>query len=277
MTGFSFGGAWYLDHLFALRMESIILPRINAGKDPIPDNLRLQGRIDAKVDGRERRVADWFRHPSGVGVVPISGAMSREGEYCGYGNEQLASFIDILNRDDDTAAIVLKINSGGGTVDSTKMLAETVKNCTKPVVAWTPYCASAAYFVASQADEIIMENQSVSEVGSIGVLMIHVDQSAALEKQGYKVQIIRADGSEDKARFNGIEPLDEGVLSEQMQVLKAARTEFVGYVRRGRVGKIKSDEVFSGKMYTIKDAIRLGLADRTGSLGDAIKRALQLV
>lgn len=275
MTGYAFSGAWYIEHAFAQRMERLLLPRIEQGKEPIPANWR-QPVLDAKVTGRDRYLADYLRLENGVGVVPITGGMSREGEMCSYGNETIARMVSVLGRDDDTKAIVLKINSPGGTVDSTRMLADVVKASPKPVVAWTPFCASAAYFVASQATEIWMEDQSVSAVGSIGVLLVHVDASAQLEKDGYKVQIIRAEGSEEKALVNSIEPIPDAALAEIKGTLKTARNEFVGYVRRGRAGRITSNEVFTGKMYNISDALRLGLADRKGSLDQAISRALQL-
>ena len=276
MTALQFSGLWYLDGVFAERMEHVIRPRLEAGFDAIPPSLRDAFQIDAKLARNEQYVADYFRQENGVAIVPINGAMSREGDMCSDGNEQIARYLDILGRDDNTAAVVLKINSPGGTVDSTKMLADMVRNFPKAIVAWTPFCASAAYFVASQCTEIMVENQTVGGVGSIGVLMVLVNQAKALEKQGIDVQILRADGSHDKALVNGVEPVSEGTMAEIKTMLNTCRTEFVGYVRRGRAGKLTSSDVFSGKMYVPKEAVALGLADRMGTLADAQKRALQL-
>lgn len=278
MTGFSFSGQWYIEPGYAERMRELIVPRLEAGKDPIPAVLLTTNpTIDAKLNSSyEQRVADYFRNDAGVGIVPINGAMSREGELCSYGNALIADWLDIMNRDENTRAIVLNINSPGGTVDSTKMLADVVKNCAKPVVAWTPFAASAAYFVASQCAEIFVEDQLVGGVGSIGVLMVLADQSKALERQGIGIQIIRADGSEDKALINGVEPVSDETMAELKATLNACRSEFVGYVRRGRAGKLTSNEVFSGKMYTAGEAVRLGLADRKGTLQQAVQRAIQL-
>jgi len=276
MTGFSFAGQWYIEPGYAERMEQIIRPRLEAGKDAFPATLRDANQIDAKLSRSEQYVADYFRTESGVGVLPINGAMSRDGGMCSYGNEQLARWSNILDRDEHTRAVAYKINSPGGTVDSTRMLADIVRSMSKPTVAWTPFAASAAYFVASQCTEIVVEDQLVGGVGSIGVLMILVNQAKALEKQGFDVQILRADGSQDKALVNGIEPITEQTRAEIQTMLNACRQEFVGYVRRGRAGKLTSNEVFSGKMYSAKEAIRLGLADRTGTFQQAIQRAVQL-
>ena len=261
-------------------MADLIRPRLEAGKDPIPTNLLSQKpAISAQLnDGYEQRVASYFRQANGVAIVPIDGAMSRNGELCSYGNEVIMGWLDILSRDPQTRAIVLKVNSPGGTVDSTRAFADQVRAIRniKPVVGWTPFAASAAYYVLSQCTEIMVEDQLVGGVGSIGVLMVLADQSAALEKQGIKVQIIRADGSHDKALINGVEPVSDETMAELKATLNACRAEFVGYVRRGRAGKLTSNEVFTGKMYNATEAVKLGLADRKGSFQQAIQRAVQL-
>ncbi|GAB3767728.1 hypothetical protein GCM10028818_01040 [Spirosoma horti] len=278
MNGLSFAGQWYIEPGYAQRMADLIRPRLEAGKDPIPTNLLTQKpAISAGLtDSYEQRVANYFRLPNGVAVLPIDGAMSRNGELCSYGNETIMGWLDIVGRDPQSIATVLKTNSPGGTVDSTRSFAEAVKNHGKPIVGWTPFAASAAYYVLSQCTEIMVEDQLVGGVGSIGVLMVLADQSAALEKQGIKVQIIRADGSHDKALVNGVEPISDETMAELQATLNACRSEFVGYVRRGRAGKITSSEVFSGKMYNATEAVKLGLADRKGSFQQAIQRAVQL-
>ena len=277
MTGFSFAGQWYIEPGYAQRMADLIRPRLEAGKDPIPAGLlNLNPPIDARLSGNEQYVADFFRQANGIAILPINGVMSRSGDMCSYGNETLMAWLDILSRDENTAGAVLKINSSGGTVDSTRAFADAIRNFGKPIVAWTPFAASAAYFIASQCTEIVVEDQLVGGVGSIGVLMVLADQSKALEKQGINVQIIRADGSEHKALINGVEPIADETMAELKATLNACRAEFVGYVRRGRAGKITSNEVYTGKMYNANDAVRLGLADRKGTLQQAVQRALQL-
>jgi signal peptide peptidase SppA len=284
----TFSGVWYLNETFLWRMHDVILPRLMGGKEPIPAHLLLteeRQRLAAKsTNFMDEENHDWYlydlkyyRKQGGgdVAVIPISGTMSREG-YCGYGNEYITKLIEVAEKDSMTKAVVLKINTPGGTVDSTEMLADAVKNFSKPIVAWTPYCASAGVFVASQCDEIVIEDSVTSELGSIGVLMVYVDQSKYLEKQGLQVTIFRADGSEDKAQVNGLEPLTDEMKAEIKANLNACRKVFLGYVKRGRAGKIQSDEVFSGKMYKKKEALSLGLVDQIGTLSDAVKRARKL-
>ena len=284
--GFSFSGLYFIDENFVEQMERIMIPRLNAGRDAIPEHLRMQhpsqsiaanNRPNAGTASYYAAYADYYRRINGgkVAVIPVQGPMSRYGN-CSWGTEDLKGIMQAADQLEDVKAVVLRADTPGGTVDGTKAFADAVAGMNKPVVLWTNFCASAGVFVGSQASEIWLEPQTVTQIGSIGVLSVYVDQSAALEKQGYKVQIIRADGSHDKAKMNGIEPLDADTLAEQKGLLNACRQEFLGYVRRGRAGKLTSSEWESGKMFGVKDALRIGLADRTGSLDQAINRALQL-
>lgn len=207
-----------------------------------------------------------------VVVIPIMDTMSRYGDMCSFGSEDVASWIAQANTDHSVSGIVLEINSPGGDVDGTEMLGNAVKNSQKPVVAWVAgMAASAAYWVASQAREIVAESEVATRVGSIGVLAMHVDASAALEKEGYKVTIIRSDGSEDKALFNSVEPLGEDIVSNTKAELNLIRSQFINIVKAGRPGI--AEDVFSGKMYSGKDAKKRKMVDRFGSLSDAVRRA----
>ncbi len=209
-------------------------------------------------------------------IVPVIGAMSRYGGACSFGSEDMANWIRAANEDPNISAIVLEINSPGGEVDGTGALGAAVKNSRKPVVAWVAgMAASAAYWVASQAREIWMEDAISSEVGSIGVLSMHVDQTGALEQEGYKVTIIRSDGSESKALYNSVEPLTDEIVADVKTSLNSIRTQFISTVKAGRPG-ITDESVFSGKMFEGKQAKKLKMADRFGSLLDAVVRADQL-
>lgn len=210
-------------------------------------------------------------------VLPVEGEMSRTGYY-NYGNEFYIRQLYAAARDYDYKGAVLKMNTPGGTADSTPAFAQAVYdfNKVKPIVTATAYCGSAGVQVASQSREIIIEDQASSSMGSIGTLLIYENYVEYLKQQGIVTEIMRADGSEDKARINPYEELSKEARAELQAMLNACQKEFVGIVRRGRAGKITSNEVFTGKMYNASDAVRLGLADRKGDLNYAIKRVLEL-
>jgi ClpP class serine protease len=278
----TFSGLWYINEPFLKRMEGIILPRLIAGIDPIPLHFRPNSAInifdqDGDINPEKFFLSRCLKDGGGeVAVIPLTGTMSRFG-MCGMGNEFLVSVLNAAANEPAVKAVVFKGHTPGGTVDSIEMLANAVKTFPKPIVGFVAgMVLSAGYFFFSQMDVIVMEDSVVATIGSIGVLMVHVDQSAAMEKAGLKVTIFRADDSVDKAKVNGIEPLTDELISGIQTSLNQSMSRFKGYVRRGRIGKLKSDEVFTGKEYKNKEGVDLGLADRIGSLEDAIKIARKL-
>lgn len=212
-----------------------------------------------------------------VPIIPIIGTMSRYGDLCSYGTEDISQWILEAENDRSVVGMVLEIDSGGGEVNGTELLAEVVRQCSKPVVAYvTGMAASAAYWVASATRWIVMESATASEVGSIGVLSVHVDMTKALEKQGMQVTIIRAEGSENKALYNSVEPIDEKLVASLRAEMKPIREAFEASVRSGRPNI--SEKVFESKggMYPASKAIRLGMADEIGFMGNAVAKVVKL-
>lgn len=207
-----------------------------------------------------------------VAIIPVMGTMSRYGDFCGWGTEDIGGWLLEAYADDSVSAIVLEINSPGGSVDGTELLGEIINQRNKPVIAYvTGMAASAAYWIASQCDEIIMETAISSEVGSLGVLATHIDASAYYEKEGYKITIVRAEGSEDKALFNSVEPGTPELFEAVRAEMKPIRDRFIEVVTTARPDIDKS--VFNAHMYNGKTAIKLKMADRIGFLGDAVYRS----
>ncbi|OJW76342.1 S49 family peptidase [Spirosoma sp. 48-14] len=281
-------GLWCLEESFALRMHGIINARILAGKSPLSTSFfsdHPAKSIEARLKASKQPVMagsmayyDYIASAytvDGVCVISIVGTLTRYG-MCNWGYEDLAGILAAADRSEAVRAILLKIDSGGGSVDGLRAFADAVRATKKVVMVWTSFCASAAYFIASQATEIWLEDSPLQVIGSIGTLMVYTDQSQALEKEGYQVEIFRATESVDKARINGIEPLSNDDRQEIQEMLDGCQKEFAGYVRRGRAGLLTSDEWKSAKMYGPSKGIALGLADQKGTLQGAIKRALQL-
>lgn len=208
-----------------------------------------------------------------VAIVNIIGTMTRYGEACSYGTEHIGNTLRALANNVNVSAIVLNHDTPGGEVNGVKVLAKTILEVrkTKPVVGYAIQADSGGYWTISQCDEIFIEDNAQAEVGSIGVYSMHIDEQAKLANEGTKVTIIRADGSEDKARKNPYEDIPADVLAEKKANATAIRVEFIGMVKAGRPAI--SEDVFSGKTYKGKEAIKLGMVDRIGSLQDAVNRA----
>ena len=212
-----------------------------------------------------------------VPIIPIIGTMSRYGDMCSYGTEDIAQWVLEAENDRSVIGMVLEIDSGGGEVNGTELLAAVVRQSSKPIVAYvTGMAASAAYWVASATKWIVMESPTASEVGSIGVLSMHVDMTKALEKEGMKVTIIRAEGSENKALYNSVEPIDDAMIASVRAEMTPIREAFEASVKAGR--PMISDKVFASKggMFPGNEAVTLGMADEIGFLGNAVAKVVAL-
>jgi protease-4 len=215
---------------------------------------------------------------SKVAVIPIQGTVQKRGGYCSLGTKDLVAQLSAANRDPEISAIVLDIDSPGGQVDGTEELAQAVALSGKPVVAYIDGLgASAAYWIASQASSIFINSASTAYAGSLGVLCMNVYQGAFLEKNGYKVEILRSSRAVDKARLNSVEEMSPEVRASVQADLDQIGETFIAAVTKGRAGKLSTKEdVFTGKVYRGSDAKKHGLVDSIGSLQDAVNHAAKL-
>ncbi len=215
---------------------------------------------------------------SKVAVIPIQGTVQKRGGYCSLGTKDLVAQLNAANRDPEISAIVLDIDSPGGQVDGTEELAQAVALSGKPVVAYIDGLgASAAYWIASQASSIFISSASTAYAGSLGVLCMNVFQGAFLEKNGYKVEILRSTRAVDKARQNSVEEMTPEVRAAVQADLDQVGETFIEAVQKGRAGKLSTKEdVFTGKVYRGSDALKYGLVDKVGSLQDAVNQAAKL-
>jgi signal peptide peptidase SppA len=170
-------------------------------------------------------------------------------------------------------AIVLNVDSPGGNVFGVQELADEIFKARdkKHIVAISnSMCASAAYWLASQCDELVCTPGGC--VGSIGVYTIHEDWSKAMEDAGVKSTIIQA----GKYKTEGIDLIP---LSEEAQAAMQADVDFyyglfTEAVARGR-GVSKSEVLKSygqGRMLNSKDAKAAGMVDRVDTLDGVLSR-----
>lgn len=215
-----------------------------------------------------------------VAVLPLYGVMMpRVGdieESSGMvSTERWGRAFSALVNDPSVAAIVLDVDSPGGAVPGTAELAQRVYDArgTKPIVAVANYMiASAAYWVASQADEIVMSPSA--EVGSIGIWTAHLDESAAFEMQGIKAELISA--GKYKVEGNNLGPLTDEARAHIQARVDAEYDAFTAAVARGRgVAKAtaRGPQFGEGRTYLAQEAVQRGMADRIGTLEETIARA----
>lgn len=213
-----------------------------------------------------------------VAIIPMQGAITKNGDMCSYGMRDYQNVISRIEKDATISGVVFHINNGpGGTVDGTPEMAGMIKSMTKGTIAFVDgFAASAHYWMASQTDHIMMSAVNPSEVGSIGALLVYQNvQNMIAAGQMPDMEIIRAPQSTDKALLNPIEGLTTELRKELSVELKAAVVSFIDAVKGGRPS-LKDDSVFTGKMYSMKEALSNGLADSKGTLMEAVNKVARM-
>lgn len=235
-----------------------------------PDANRFLGS-STRPDGKDRK----YRVRGNTAIVPIVGSLVNRGSWIGSNSgmtsyEGLAAQLREAADDPDVASILLDIDSPGGEATGMFAIAEQVRQIgqSKPVTAFVnDMAASAAYGIASAANEIVVSPTSV--VGSIGVVMTHMDRSKQLERTGVKPTLIYA--GKHKVDGNGFGPLSETVHADLQAEVMKFYDQFVSLVGRGRTGMgeqaIRNTEA---RTYIGNDAVERGLADRIASLDEVL-------
>jgi len=213
-----------------------------------------------------------------VAVIPVKGMITLEGGTSFLtplvsGND-LASQIKDADENKNVRAIVLEINSPGGTVLGSKVVADAVKNAEKPVVAViTETGASGGYWIASQADYIIADE--LSFVGSIGVLGSHLEFAGLLDD--FNITYRKLTTGEYKDLGNPYREMTEEEEVLIMQRLDGIHDFFVTEVAYGRnMSEEDISELANGLFYLGYEAKDLGLIDDLGNKDYAIDIAKEI-
>ncbi|MBI3346377.1 MAG: S49 family peptidase [Burkholderiales bacterium] len=171
-------------------------------------------------------------------------------------------------KDDAAQAVVLRINSPGGSPVQAGIVYDEIKRLKKqydkPVYAVVEeMCASGAYYIAAAADEIYVDKASI--VGSIGVLMDGFGFTGLMEKVGVERRLLTA--GENKGMLDPFSPVSAKQRGYAQAMLDQIHQQFIAVVREGRGERLKeTPETFSGLFWNGEQAVKLGLADHFGNL-----------
>lgn len=150
--------------------------------------------------------------------------------------ETIGSVLAMARADDRVAHIVMRISSPGGLSEGNLALCEQIlggsaRSGGKPVTAFVAgYGASAAYAIAASCDRVVSAPEGAT--GSIGCLIVHAEESKALEEDGVTVTPIRFGAQ--KAAFNSYERLSEGAAADLQAQVDTIGEAFVDLVARAR-------------------------------------------
>ncbi len=181
--------------------------------------------------------------------------------------------IQLLHRiaDSKAAAVILNIDSPGGTTEGSERLYEEVRRVAakKPVVAVVgTMAASGAYVAALGADRIFAHGNSI--VGSIGVLIEYPNISGLMDKVGVKLESIKS--SPLKASPNGFEPTSDEARAAMASVVSDSFDWFKGLVRDRRgLSEEELAKVSDGRIFTGRQGLPLKLLDEVGGEREAVQ------
>ncbi len=227
-----------------------------------------------------------------VAVIDIRGLISEKEDagllsLGGSSVDELVARLRVAENDRYVIAVILRINSPGGTVTASDMMYREVRRFVdetkKPVIASLgEVAASGGYYLALSADRIIAEPTSIT--GSIGVIIPTVNVSEGLNKIGIKSRSIKSGKNKDLA--NPLEPVRE----EQYAVLQGMVDEFYARFknlvveRRSRAAALGTtsldqtqlDDLTDGRIVTGAKATEFGLVDQSGGIREAFALAKSL-
>lgn len=192
------------------------------------------------------------------------------------GADTLVEILSDLHYDPDTKAIVLRIDSPGGSAFASDVIRDALYHSPLDlpvVVSMGSYAASGGYWIAAEADKIIALPTTIT--GSIGVYSMIPTFDESLAELG-----IYSDGV-GTTNISGIMQLDRP-MSDQAKIILHASVEniysrFISLVSNGRNTSIEEvEKIAQGRIWTGQQALEMGLVDELGSLNDAIDSAAEL-
>jgi protease IV len=219
-------------------------------------------------------------HPR-VALVDLDGVLLNQnyGTLYAVGDNPLASFrdkLDVAARDPAVVAVVLRINSPGGSVTACDVMAEELRwfkaETGKPVVACLMDLAtSGAYFVAAEADRIVAHPTGLT--GGLGAVFNHYNLQDAMAQLNLVVDPVKSGAKIDMGTVTA--RLDDETRAMLQQMADAYRDHLQRQVRRRRPAMTAQDQqaVADGRVLLASQALERHLVDRLGYLHDAIAEA----
>jgi protease-4 len=219
-----------------------------------------------------------------IAVIDVDGLMvntARQG-FLQEGDNQVSLFVEKLDKarkDRAVKAVVLRLNSPGGTVGATDMmyhkLRQFKKKSSKPVVAcMLDVAASGAYYLACGCDGIVALPSSIT--GSIGTILQTISFAGTMEKLGIKSVAIKSGELKDLGSpLHDLSDEEREVLS---RIIRQFYEQFVEVVDQGReeLSKERVSELADGRVFTAKEALSTGLIDRIGYPSEAVAWAKEM-
>ena len=244
-----------------------------AGKDEDKDSYRSIGLRDylrvARAENRVGKTAD-----QRIAVLVGSGEIV-DGAGAGViSGDKMSSMIRKARLDEDIKALVLRVDSPGGSVFASEQIYREVnafKATGRPVVvSMGDLAASGGYYIAASADEIWASPATIT--GSIGIFGLFPTAPRAAKNLGIGTDGVGTTPLSGELRID--RPIGPAASQLLQSVIEHGYEDFLGLVSRGRkMTRDQVDAIGQGRVWSGRDAKRLGLVDNLGSLDDAVNAA----
>jgi len=239
-------------------MESLLMSIVNEAEPPSDDETQLGGNVAL--------------------IYAVGGIESGEGDRSTIGSETLAGALKAARLADDVQAVVLRVNSPGGSALASDVIwRETIllKEAGKPfVVSMSDMAASGGYYISCAADHIFANATTIT--GSIGVFGMIPNLGGMLEKH-VGISFDEVSLHDHAGQPDGLFAPDEEALEAINERISQIYEEFTTRVAEGRgMTKSQVEEVARGRVWTGQDALEVGLVDEIGDLESALAYAANL-
>ena len=199
-----------------------------------------------------------------------------EGDVNVIGEGSIKRSLQEAREDDDVKAIVLRVDSPGGSALTSELIwreIEITKKVKPVVVSMGNYAASGGYYIAANADRIFAEPNTIT--GSIGVFGMLPNMNQLGKNIGINAEQVKT--HDNASGYSVFEPIDETFKGYVLESIERTYATFLKRVADGRkMTTAQVDAIGQGRVWTGVDAHKLGLVDEIGGLDAAIKYAAKL-
>ncbi|MCA8951622.1 MAG: S49 family peptidase [Planctomycetes bacterium] len=273
---FALAQTWAMEEAAHRRMMQILSRHASGIRLSDEDLTAATGK-----DMPERRAE--MRIENGVAVIPIHGVIAHRAGAVGRISSRVGTSVDHIRRDledavanDSVRSILLDVDSPGGSVSGLDQLAADIRaaRARKPIVAHTDsLMASAAYWLSSQADQVLATRDAV--VGSIGVITSFYDVHRFLQNEGVDPVVIKSTPRKGGVQQNA--SVSDSDRAEVQREVDVYHEMFVDNVAAGRgLERDAASAMADGRVYIGKEAVDRGYLDGLVTQAAAMKVARSL-
>ena len=212
-----------------------------------------------------------------IAVIYADGNIVEQEDPNNISGDRFANIIAKVRADSTIKAVVLRVNSPGGTVLAASKIKEEIDltRAVKPVVAsYGAYAASGGYWISNSCDHIF--SGATTLTGSIGCFSA-IPEFSKTVKDIAKVNIVPVNSHKHSDMVSLMRPFNEEETRLMQDYVDDIYTNFVNIVAEGRDMTYEAvDEIAQGRVWTGADALKIGLVDEIGTLEDAIAYAASM-